>query len=147
MKEFTLRAFAQQLTALEVQAKHRFEAGLEAVAIEIEQTAKAQIGEYQEASGPFSAWTELAESTKTDRLRRGYTENDPGLRSGAMRESIEHKVEGLDAVVGSNDDKLVYFEFGTSRQPPRPVLGMAKVKTDAGKIVAKQVVKLFRGGK
>ena len=33
-----------------------------------------------------------------------------------------------EAQVGSNDDKLVYFELGTSKQPPRSVLGGAVVE-------------------
>ena len=54
----------------------------------VEEEAKAEIGTYQDQAGPFIAWPELADSTKEDRTRQGFTENDPGLRSGAMRDSI-----------------------------------------------------------
>ena len=101
---------------------------LERAARLVEKRAKENIGEYQEQTGPFIAWPELADSTKEDRLKQGYTENDPGLRSGEMRDSIEHVVHVPEAEVGSDDDKLVWFELGTSKQPPRSVLGMAAIE-------------------
>ena len=47
-----------------------------------------------------------------------------------MRDSIGHAVHTplfgeAEAVVGSNDDDLVYFEVGTEKQSPRSVLGVA----------------------
>ncbi|MFO0906773.1 MAG: hypothetical protein U0794_00170 [Isosphaeraceae bacterium] len=108
--------------------QHEMErSALEKAAIIVEKRAKEKVGEYQDQAGPFIAWPELADATKEDRLRKGFTENDPGLRTGEMRDSIEHVVEGDEAQVGSNDDKLVYFELGTSKQPPRSVLGGAVV--------------------
>lgn len=127
-----LTSFAQMAGALveAVAAEHlALHAGLESVAVHVEKKAKAQIGHYQQEVGPFSTWEELADSTKADRLDQGYTENDPGLRSGEMRDSIEHKVSGLDAVIGSNDQDLVWFELGTDKQPPRSVLGSAVEKS------------------
>ena len=94
----------------------------------VKKRAKAKIGEYQEQAGPFIAWPELADFTKEDRVRKGFTENDPGLRTGGMRASIEHTVIGSVAHVGSNDDKLAWFELGTEKQPPRSVLGGAVVE-------------------
>ncbi|MDU3302770.1 MAG: hypothetical protein E7E83_15250 [Enterobacter ludwigii] len=105
------------------------EAGLEVVAKTIEEEAKEEIGVYQPAVGPFDAWDPLAESTKADRVRQGYSEDDPLLRSGELRDSISHRVMGLAAVVGSTDDKAVWQEFGTDRIPPRPFIGPAYVKS------------------
>lgn len=126
MKQFTsLAAFSLHLveaSAKEVLALHM---GLEAVAAHVEKRAKEEVGHYQQAVGPFPAWQQLADSTKADRVAQGYTENDPGLRSGDMRGSIGHQVHGHEALIGSNDEHLVYFELGTSKQPPRPVLGPA----------------------
>lgn len=111
-------------------AQHEMERhALEKAARLVEKRAKEKVGEYQEQAGPFIAWPELAESTKADRVRQGYTEDDPGLRSGEMRVSIEHTVQGPEAQVGSHDDKLVWFELGTSKQPPRSVLGGAAVES------------------
>ena len=109
-------------------AQHEMEhRALEKAAVVVEKRAKDKIGEYQDETGPFAGWADLADSTKADRLRKGYTEDDPGLRSGEMRDSIEHQVQVPEASVGSNDDKLVYFELGTVKQPPRSVLGGAVV--------------------
>ena len=101
--------------------------GLNQAALVVERRAKAKIGHYQEESGEFAAWAELADSTKDDRLKQGFTENDPGLRTGDMRDSIGHMVGHHVAHVGSNDDKLVWFELGTEKQPPRSVLGGAAI--------------------
>ncbi|WP_059284911.1 hypothetical protein [Aquitalea magnusonii] len=46
-----------------------------------------------------------------------------------MANEITHEVNGLEAVIGARDTEagriLVYHEFGTSKMPPRPVLGPA----------------------
>ena len=52
-----------------------------------------------------------------------------------MRDSITHTVRDGEAHVGSDDDKLVYFELGTVNQPPRSVLGGAVVE-EMDKIIA-----------
>lgn len=103
---------------------------LERAAKLVEDEAKREIGTYQDGAGPFAAWAELAESTKDDRVRLGFSEDEPGLRTGEMRDSIDHKVEGNEAVVGSTSEKMVWFELGTTRQPPRSVLGGALVRKE-----------------
>src|SRR4051794_36413616 len=110
-------------------AQHEMEHhALEQAAVVVEKRAKEKIGEYQDQAGPFIAWPELADATKADRVNQGYPEDEPGLRSGEMRDSIEHVVVDSEAQVGSNDDKLVWFELGTSKQPPRSVLGGAVIE-------------------
>jgi phage protein, HK97 gp10 family len=99
--------------------------GLERVGRKVERTAKSEFGHYQREVEHFPAWPELAESTKDERLRQGYTENDPLLRSGELRDSITHKTDGLEVTIGSTDDRMPYQEFGTKTIPPRPVLGPA----------------------
>jgi hypothetical protein len=85
----------------------------------VEDEAKRLIGTYDYDP----RWPELAQSTKEDRVKKGFSENDPGLRTGEMRNSIHHHVDGHTAVhIGSDDDKLVWFELGTVKQPPRTVL-------------------------
>lgn len=108
---------------------------MERAAKRIERRAKAEIGTYQEAAGPFAEWAELADSTKDDRVSQGYDENEPGLREGDMRDSIEHVVGDREAAIGSNDDHLVYFELGTEHQSPRSVLGIAAL--NEGEAVAR----------
>lgn len=118
-------AFALHLASVSAGQVVAVQSGLEAVAQRIEKTAKAEIGHYQAAVGPFSAWQELAESTKAERLAQGYTENDPLLRSGELRDSYEHQVQGGEALIGTKDDKGLWQELGTPTIPPRPVLGPA----------------------
>jgi hypothetical protein len=131
MKEFRdLAAFSEHIlkTALAEEIAIRSTLGKCAKAVEVE--AKSEIGHYQDEAGPFAAWADLADSTKEDRVRKGYTEDDPGLRSGEMRDSIGTalSVTGLEAQIGSDDDHLAFFELGTSKQPPRSVLGTALVR-------------------
>jgi HK97 gp10 family phage protein len=87
--------------------------------------AKKKIGHYQKEVGPFQDWAELTESTKDDRYRKGYPENEPLLRQGDLRDSIQSEVKALEGVVGSKSPIAAYQEYGTSRIPPRPFIGPA----------------------
>lgn len=123
-----LTSFVLHLGAAEVALRTSEHRALEKAAQLIEKSAKAEIGIYQPEVGPFPAWAPLAEATVEDRVRKGYTPNDPELRSGALRDSISRVVEGREAVVGSTSDVMVYQEMGTSKMPPRPILGPAAFK-------------------
>lgn len=105
--------------------------------------AKARIGSYQDSEGPFPAWANLAEATVADRIAKGFTPDDPLLRTGELRESIGVQVEGHEAQIGTPDQVALYQEVGTSRIPPRPFLGPAAIasrvkvaKTAANVLVA-----------
>nr|WP_220495205.1 hypothetical protein [Pantoea pleuroti] len=104
------------------------EAGFRIIVKEIEETAKKEIGVYQPAYGPFDAWAPLAESTKHDRVRQGYSEDEPLLRSGELRDSIESEVVGLAAIVGTKSEIGLWQEVGTTHIPPRPFIGPAYVR-------------------
>lgn len=126
MHEFhSIAHFIEHLTTLHAKEALAVRHGLERAAKVVEKQAKAEIGVYQPAVGEFPKWEELADSTKADRVSQGFTENDPLLRSGELRDSIGHSVEGLEAVIGSTSEIAVYQEMGTSRIPPRPFLGTA----------------------
>jgi len=112
---------AEVVVAVKVVEHH----ALENIGRLIERNAKAMIGHYQESVGPFPAWDELADSTKQDRSSKGYPENEPLLRDGTLRDSIEHEVQGGELVVGSKLDIAEYQEFGTKTIPPRPFIGPA----------------------
>lgn len=130
-------AFADHITKLAHQHEKALKESLERIAVHVEKVAKEEFGHYQEAAGPFPAWPELAESTKEDRVRLGFTENDPLLRNGALRDSIKHEVKDLKAAVGSTSPVMVTQELGgevhspsgTHIVPPRPVLGSALVRS------------------
>lgn len=126
MKTFSPVDFSKHLLLLvagEALAMHK---GLEIIAKSIEKTAKSEIGRYQKSVGPFPKWADLMPDTVTEKEKLGYAPPDnPLLRTGELRDSIGHQVEGLEAVIGSTSQLMVYHEFGTSRMAMRPVLGPA----------------------
>lgn len=87
----------------------------------VEKEAKDVIGEYRAGYN----WPQLAQSTQEERARLGYPPNEPLLREGDLRASIEHTVAWDAGYVGSNSKIAVYQELGTSKIPPRPFLGGA----------------------
>lgn len=91
-------------------------AALTKVAEFVEKDAKERFGKYQ------NGWSQLADSTTSDRVRKGYSADEPLLRSGELRDSIGHTVDDK-AHVGTNDPRMKWFESGTAKMPPRPVLG------------------------
>ncbi len=114
----------------------------------IRDEVRRELGTYQQEVGPFAAWPELADATKDDRVRQGFTPNDPGLRSGDMRDSVHVKVEGNHASIGSDDPKLLWFEMGTKRgQPPRHVLGGSafRMKDRIVEAIGSHIVWALRG--
>jgi HK97 gp10 family phage protein len=121
----TMGQFADHLLKASVGEVIALQKGLEKCAVLVEKTAKSELGTYQPEVGPFQNWEELADVTKDDRVRLGYTENDPLLRSGNLQESITHEVAGLEAIIGSTSPVMAYQEFGTDKIPPRPVIGPA----------------------
>jgi phage gpG-like protein len=95
---------------------HKHEA-LEKSAKIIEKEAKSYPGSYQ------AGWAPLQPET----VARKVTGDSPLLETGELRDSYQHTVQGhTDAYIGSNDDKALWHELGTSRGiPPRPVLSTA----------------------
>jgi HK97 gp10 family phage protein len=131
MKQFgNITDFVEHLAALAIAEEIAIRKGLNQAAKLVEKEAKAEIGNYQDEIGPFIAWPELAEATKTDRIRHGYSEDDPLLRTGDLRDSIGTVIstDGMEAQVGSNSDIAVYQELGTEHIPPRSFLGGAMAR-------------------
>ena len=147
MREMSLAGFIAHLAAMEIDVHHETQRALERAAIVVETEAKAEIGHYQDAAGPFAAWEQLHDITLNGgwlpdghyvigKIPLGYaTEEDhkPLLRDGTMRASIEHTVHmtGItsgEADIGSNYDIAVYQELGTPELQPRSFLGGAAVR-------------------
>lgn len=128
----SLGDFATFLMRQETVVIPALEKGLERICILIARTAKREFGTYQPEVGPFPKWAPLAETTLygwgpfPGKIDLGYAPPDnPLLREGELRDSIDYVVHRLEGVIGSPSQIMVYDEFGTEKMPARPVLGPA----------------------
>ena len=128
MREFRdISGFIRHMAATIPQLDRSGQLGMRDAGWIIMTEARSEIGHYQGDAGPFVEWAELAESTKADRIKKGYSENDPLLRSGELRNSIDVTTSHNQVVVGSALDTAVWMEQGTTKAPPRSFLGGAAV--------------------
>jgi hypothetical protein len=147
MPELSLLGFIAHVAETEHRMRKEIHEGLEKASELVQEKAKEQLGVYQSAAGPFGSWSELADATKEDRVRLGYTPNDPGRRTGEMADSIKHVVGENEARIGSDDDEMLWFELGTVKQPPRSTLGTALVREEheVARIMGEAVFKAVIG--
>jgi phage gpG-like protein len=118
MKPFTIEGFAHFLIH-EVNIAHAERAGIEAAAQIVQTEAKRVIGTYD------YGWPPLKEAT----IARKANGDTPLLETGEMRDSIEYTViNDHEAEVGSNSDKAVWHELGTSKIPARSFLAGAAIE-------------------
>jgi hypothetical protein len=131
-------AFASFLVGLAVEVDHEKAKALEKAAVIVEKEAKRVIGTYE------YGWPQLADSTLA---KKGA--NTPLLETGEMRDSIEHKVSHDVASIGSDNDKALWQEYGTSTIPPRSFLGGALIhKSDeVVEVIGQDIVATIRGKK
>lgn len=61
--------------------------------------AQGEIGRYQPARGETPAWAPLSPATQEDRVAKGFTPDDPLLRTGELRDSIEVRPVSDDAML------------------------------------------------
>lgn len=128
MPSMSLAQFIGHMAASINHLKHAEHAAMEKACLLVENEAKASIGHYQQQAGPFLPWQELSEATKDERVRLGFPENEPLLRTGQMRDSIQHVVGDREGCIGTDDPIAEYQELGTSRIPPRSFLAGAAVR-------------------
>lgn len=133
--------------------------GLAAAGDLVVEDARSKIGTYQERAGPFAEWKELAESTLyggynaegrwfPGKVQMGYAPPDnPLLRTGALRASIEREVGHNEVVVGSHDPIAPEQEFGTHNIPPRSFIGAAMFQCahEATHLVVHHIMNAFVG--
>lgn len=127
----TCAEFAEILNAAAARVKTGLVEPTDALMAEVATDAKAVIGTY--AYG----WPQLAEATQDDRERKGFPRNEPLLRKGGLKGSIQHLAsaapEGADGLIYSDEKKALWAEMGTRTQPPRSFL-MRSLLRAAGKI-------------
>ncbi len=126
MTALTLGEFAVQMTnaaGAMVYAEHR---ALERATQMVQVEAKRVMGTYD------YGWVPLAQATVDDRLRQGFSPDEPLLRTGELRDSIERTIVSGEGYVGSNSMVAVWQELGTKNIPPRSFLmGAAVAETPA----------------
>jgi HK97 gp10 family phage protein len=127
---FGIATFAAHLVKLSIAGTILTDAMLEHVGAVVEKAAKDKIGDdEQAAAGPFASWAPLAQSTIEEKEYLGYVDhvsaNDSLLRTGELRDSIEHKIGHQEVHIGSDSPVAEYQELGTSKIPPRSFLGGA----------------------
>jgi hypothetical protein len=123
--------------------------GIKAACDVVLEATRENIGVYQRSdTHPFEEWPELSEATKADRLAHGYSENDPLLRSGGMRDTYEISVAGTHGAVGSDDMIAFWQEFGTTSIPARSHVGMAGARNEerCSYMMAEPVIAALVGG-
>lgn len=150
MAEFTsFLAAATHCAELAVAQHEADHQSLERATKLLQKAVKDKFGTYQPSAGKFVEWAELADSTQDQRERLGYEPDEPLLREGDLRESIQTLVRDNEGYVGSNSDIAVYQELGTKRIPPRSFLGSAAVENveNIGNIVGEGVVMALVGEK
>lgn len=133
--------FMGGLAAIVERNKHE---GLEKAARIVEDEAKRVIGTYDARP----TWKQLAEVTQEERSRKGFSPNEPLLRTGTLRDSIQHTVRDDEAQIGSNEDRAVAQELGTSKIPPRSFLvsSVVRKKDQIAKALTDPVVKTLTKG-
>lgn len=89
--------------------------------------AKAAMGTYE------YGWPPLAEST----IARKAHGDTPLIETREMIDSGGYTMHYESAIVGFEDPKIVFHEFGTVNTPPRPVIGGTIAKH--GEEIAKKI--------
>jgi hypothetical protein len=129
-----------KLAEIEIALGVELRRALERGARIIEREPKREIGKYQGAAGPFSAWPKLANGTCEEREALGYAPPDnPLLRERDLRDSITHEVRdivpgaAMEAEIGADGLVAVAQSLGAPSRnlPARDLLGHAAVRKEA----------------
>ena len=126
-------ALAAKMASIATHLEHNLAHSVEQACVILETDAKIHIGTYD------NGWPQLAESTQADRVAKGFPANEPLLRTGELRDSIQHNADGewtgagkghCEGYVGSDNPKMRIHELGTDRIPARPMLQAAMVNCE-----------------
>jgi phage gpG-like protein len=134
---YSILGFVAKLKAIELDMKATESAIIARACQMVANAAKEALGTYE------FGWVSLAPETIAHKMRG----DSPLLETGELRDSIQWNSSGNVGHVGSNLDKAVWHEFGTSRIPPRPFLGAAAAQQEEliYKMAGKAVHAVLRG--
>jgi hypothetical protein len=124
VKLFDIAGFIAELPAIERDLHATGPMIIEKACQIVEKKAKAAIGKEQEM------WPDLAPSTISDKQAHGYKTPAPLLRTGEMRDSITHTVDGNQGCVGSDSEIAFWQELGTRHIPPRSFLVSSAISSE-----------------
>lgn len=124
MKAFDILQFVAELPAIERDLHASGPKIVERACQIVQKKANAAIGKEHEL------WPALAASTIADKKAHGFPTPKPLLRTGELRDSIEYTVAGLEGAVGSNLDRALWLEMGTSKMPPRSYLRSSAIASE-----------------
>jgi len=123
-KVFSLLGFIAELPAIERDLHASGPKIVEQACRIVQKQAKEAIGKDHEM------WAPLKAATIADKARKGYATPKPLLRTGELRDSIQYQVHGHEGAVGSDLDRAVWQELGTSRIPPRSFLVSSAIASE-----------------
>jgi hypothetical protein len=114
----------------------------------IEEAAHIAVDEAATLPGHYqNGWPQLDQSTQDDRSAKGFTANDPLKRTGALAKSMKVEREGDSIHITTDSDGLLAAEWGTTKEPARPVVQTAITRKDkemtdaAGQFVVAKIAK------
>jgi hypothetical protein len=114
----TLKQLAARLEAMAAKAAVAPEVAAARLAPVMIATAKEVIGTH--------VLRDLMESTQAERVRLGFTPNDPLKRTGSFQDTIEGGALGPVAFAGTNDPRGEWFEFGTVHAAPFSLFSLSE---------------------
>jgi hypothetical protein len=134
---FSILGFVAKLKAIDADMKITSEAIVARACQLVAEEARRVIGE------GYADWPALQPETLARKIGPG-----PLLETGDLRDSIGWTSHGLTGEVGSNSDKAVWHELGTSRIPPRSFLAGAAqhMGPEIEKMAARAVRSVIAGG-
>jgi hypothetical protein len=134
---YSILGFVAKLGAIE-RDMHATESAIVAKACQmVANAAKEALGTYE------FGWISL----KPETIARKMRGDSPLLETGELRDSIQWNASGHVGHVGSNLDKAVWMELGTSKIPPRSFLAAAARQQEEliYKMATKAVHAVMRG--
>lgn len=134
---YSILGFVAQLKTIE---RDMDEVGPAIIARACEMVAK-------QAKSAIGKQHELWQPLKPETIARKLRGNTPLLETGEMRDSIEWTAHRLEGWVGSNNDKAVWPELGTSRIPPRSFLVSSAISMEPKihKMAERAVIAVLEG--